>query len=589
MMKRVKKKKNNISSSTIIGVCLVTVVLIVLLAVFIGTKENVSYTIELNGDSSVVVYKNGNYNDPGAKAYDSNENDLSEKIEVINNVNTNKIGKYEIIYKLEDIYVKRVVKVIDKPNGNNQVTDKDDNVSKKSGETTITLKGNETIYIDLYGNYKEEGFTAVDTVDGNIKKKVKVTHNVDNKKPGVYQVVYTVKNSSGITTSVARNIVVMKVDINLSLENNYYTNKDVKINVLIDDEYFDYLLLPNGITSNEKSCSYTVSNNGTYTFKLFNKHGVVKEKSITVQNIDREAPSGSCSGYFKDGISYITVNAKDNVSIGSYIVNGKNYSSNNIKINNEITSVNVDILDGVGNKTSVSCNVVDKNEFITSDKNITFSYQFKTDSDLAYGLYTPSTANSGKKTPLIIWLHGSGSVGADNSKFKNNFLSYMKDWKLEGFNAYILCPLLKHGSWNNQPNKTKVYTLVDKILKEKNIDTDKIILAGHSMGAQGIFNIADGNTDFYSALVFMSPYKATPSTIDITQFNKLPLVGYVGTVEAGEDETSYKYATKTFSNAFGKDKLTVVNTWHGNVPNLVFNIDSNKDNKSDLIEWMLKQ
>lgn len=582
------KKNNKLNSSMIIIGSISLIVLIIVLAVVFGMRDNISYTIELNGEANVVVYKEGNYNDPGAKAYDSKENDLSGNIKVKNNVNIEKTGRYEIVYSLGDISVKRVVRVIDKPSTSN----KDNSSSgsdKKKGETTITLKGNETIYIELNGNYKEEGFTAVDTVDGNIKKKVKVTHNVDNKNPGTYQVVYTVKNSSGVTTSVKRNIVVMKVDLNLAIENNYYTNGNVNIKINVDDEYFDYLMLPNGINSTEKSLTFTVSENGTYTFKLVNKHGITKEKSITVENIDKINPSGSCSGYFKDGVSYINVSSNDNTGISRYIIDGKSYSTNNIKINKEVTSVSVDIYDYANNKITVSCGLTDKNDFITSDKSITFSYQFKTDSDLAYGLYTPSTAASGKKTPLIIWLHGSGSVGAEHSRFKSNFLSYMKDWKLEGFNAYIVCPLLKHGSWNNQPNKARVYTLVDKILKEKNIDTDKIILAGHSMGAQGIFNIADGKSDFYSALVFLSPYKATPSTIDINQFKNVPLIGYVGTVEAGEDETSYKYATKTFSNTYGSDKMIIVNTWHGNVPKYVFNIDNNKDNKSDLVEWMLKQ
>ena len=131
--------------------------------------------------------------------------------------------------------------------------------------------------------------------------------------------------------------------------------------------------------------------------------------------------------------------------------------------------------------------------------------------------------------------------------------------------------------------------MIDKILKEKNIDTDKIILAGHSLGAQGIFNIADGKSDFYSVLVFLSPYKATPSTIDIIQFKNVSLIGYAGTVEAGEDDTSYRYATRIFANTYGKDKLIVANTGHGNVPKYAFNIDSNRDNKSDLIEWRLMQ
>ena len=60
-------------------------------------------------------------------------------------------------------------------------------------------------------------------------------------------------------------------------------------------------------------------------------------------------------------------------------------------------------------------------------------------------------------------------------------------------------------------------------------------------------------------------------------------------MEAGEDDTSYKYATKTFASTFGNDKLTIVNSGHGSVPKVVFAIDNDKDNKSDLIEWMLKQ
>ena len=585
------KKNKGLSNDWIIVMTCVVLAVIIIISVVIGNIKNSLYTLELNGDANVVVYKGGSYEDPGAKVYDKNKKDYSDKIVVESNLNLNKTGQYEIVYKYDDIYVKRIVKVINKKSlveDNKNDEDKKNEIIQK-GETIIALKGAETVYIDLNGNYKEEGFSAVDTVDGDIKKKVKVTHNVDNKNPGTYQVVYTVKNSSGVTTSVKRNIVVMKVDLNLAIENNYYTNGNVNIKVNVDDEYFDYLMLPNGINSTEKSLIFTVSENGTYTFKLVNKHGITKEKSISVENIDKTSPSGSCSGYFKDGVSYINVSSNDNSGISRYIIDGKSYSTNNIKINKEVTSVSVDIYDYANNKITVSCGLADKNDFISSDKSITFNYEFKTDSDLAYGLYTPSTAASGKKTPLIIWLHGSGSVGAEYSKFKSNFLSYMKDWKLEGFNAYIVCPLLKHGNWNNQPNKARVYTLVYKILKEKNIDTDKIILAGHSMGAQGIFNIADGKSDFYSALVFLSPYKATPSTIDINQFKNVPLIGYVGTVEAGEDETSYKYATKTFSNTYGSDKMIIVNSSHGALPKKVFNIDNNKDNKSDLVEWMLKQ
>ena len=196
-VKKKNKNKINLSSNVIIIISVLIIIFIILISYFIGSGGPITNTIELNGDSSVTIYKGNKYDDPGAKAYDNKDNDLTSEIDVINNVDINKTGRYEIIYTLGDISVKRTVRVIDKPSVNNQIPNKDENnkeenkdsVSKKNGETTITLKGRETVYIELYGNYKEEGFTATDTVDGNIKKKVKVTHNVDNKKPGIYQVV----------------------------------------------------------------------------------------------------------------------------------------------------------------------------------------------------------------------------------------------------------------------------------------------------------------------------------------------------------------------------------------------------------------
>ena len=176
--------------------------------------------MSLNGDVDVVLYKGNNYNDLGAVLIDENNNDLSNQILVDNKVNVNLVGNYEIIYSFGDISVKRIVKVINKPKISEQSISSDN----KKGETKITLNGSDTVYIDLYGNYKEEGFSAIDSVDGNIKKKVEITHNVDNKTPGVYEVVYSVKNSAGITTTAKRNIIVMDLKINLSLVNTNYTN-----------------------------------------------------------------------------------------------------------------------------------------------------------------------------------------------------------------------------------------------------------------------------------------------------------------------------------------------------------------------------
>ena len=113
-------KKSNGSSNLIVIISCLLIVGIIVISCFLGLgKNNISYTLEINGDNSVVVYKGNAYNDLGAKAYDSEQNDLSAEVSVINNVNTNKTGKYEITYTLGDMSVKRIVRVIDRPGNSN--------------------------------------------------------------------------------------------------------------------------------------------------------------------------------------------------------------------------------------------------------------------------------------------------------------------------------------------------------------------------------------------------------------------------------------------------------------------------------------
>ena len=362
-------KKSNGSSNLIAIISCLLIVGIIVISCFLGSgKNNISYTLEINGDNSVVVYKGNAYNDLGAKAYDSEQNDLSAEVSVINNVNTNKTGKYEITYTLGDMSVKRIVRVIDKPRENNsQQSGETPENNQNTGETVITLKGEETVYIDLYGNYKEEGFTAVDSKDGNIKKKVKVTHNVDNSTPGVYEVVYTAKNSSGITTSVKRQIVVMNVKMTLSVLNTGYTNGTVGIKADIVDEYFDYLVLPNGQTVVSKSYTYDVSENGTYKFKLMNKHGAVREAEIEVKNIDKVAPVASCSAEYRGGKTIIKVDASDNVGVKKYVTSGKTYTTNTLTVDSLVTNNTVYVYDAAGNEASTNC-IVNSRVYIESVK-----------------------------------------------------------------------------------------------------------------------------------------------------------------------------------------------------------------------------
>lgn len=344
--KKFKLPRFNFSSKNILLIVVGIILLIFGIVFFVrlGSKNRVTYYLELNGEELVTIYKGNEYIESGYIGRDSKGNDLTQEVMVDSNVDTSNIGDYQIVYTLHDKSLKRYITVTDKP----------------VGATYIYLKGDNTIYLNIGEEYKEPGYLVIDSIDSSLTDKVVVYKKIDTSKKGTYQVVYTVTNSTGVTTSAKRTVIVMDGNISLSLDNDGYTNKEVGINIYIMDNYFDYLLLPDGNKIKDKSYTYKVSENGEYKFISYNKTGKGTESSITVSNIDREGPTGTCSGSYGDGKSNIIVNAQDKAGIGKYSINGNSYSSNNITVNKEYSKITVTVYDKLGNSRDITCNLSKK-------------------------------------------------------------------------------------------------------------------------------------------------------------------------------------------------------------------------------------
>lgn len=226
--------------------------------------------------------------------------------------------------------------------------------------------------------------------------------------------------------------------------------------------------------------------------------------------------------------------------------------------------------------------------FITSDASITFEYEYVYREDvMPYGLLTPSTAETNKKTPLIVWLHGSGECGVGESVFNSYGLPpVVNSWNLEGFNAYIVMPQLlgkyNQGTWMTKVSANNVKNLIDQLRLELNIDEERIILCGHSLGGQGAAYIANYYPDLFSCVVPLSGYDCGNKLENIN----IPIRAYVGSKKSG-DGTSNNYVTKKFAELRPDAEIFVLESTHGEIPKDVFNLDENGDNKSDIIEWML--
>lgn len=339
-------KNNNKKVGIITIVILVIIAIIILLIIKSRSDRNYEeYSIFLMGNDSISMYVGDIYVEPGYTAKTDNGKEVTDKVIVTNTVDVDKVGSYDVIYELGNVSVRRKVEVL----------------SKNSNYSYIYLKGKTVDYIKLGNVYNDPGYMAIDTIDGNITSKVSIDGKVDYNKVGTYKIIYSVLNSRGAVASVNRLVVVTDASINLTLNNTEYTNKNVIINVGIIDNYFDYLLLPNGEVARDKDATYQVTSNGVYKFSEITKNGHRNEKSIEVKNIDKIKPTGSCTAYVGGGKTTIDIKSSDNVKVSYYKYNNSTYTSNRININAALSSVRVEIFDVANNSTLVDCKVVISN------------------------------------------------------------------------------------------------------------------------------------------------------------------------------------------------------------------------------------
>ena len=339
-------KNNNKKVGIITIVILVIIAIIILLIIKSRSDRNYEeYSIFLMGNDSISMYVGDIYVEPGYTAKTDNGKEVTDKVIVTNTVDVDKVGSYDVIYELGNVSVRRKVEVL----------------SKNSNYSYIYLKGKTVDYIKLGNVYNDPGYMAIDTIDGNITSKVSIDGKVDYNKVGTYKIIYSVLNSRGAVASVNRLVVVTDASINLTLNNTEYTNKNVIINVGIIDNYFDYLLLPNGEVARDKDATYQVTSNGVYKFSEITKNGHRNEKSIEVKNIDKIKPAGSCTAYVGGGKTTIDIKSSDNVKVSYYKYNNSTYTSNRININAALSSVRVEIFDVANNSTLVDCKVVISN------------------------------------------------------------------------------------------------------------------------------------------------------------------------------------------------------------------------------------
>ena len=125
--------------------------------------DEVAPVITLKGEQSVTVNVGENYEDAGATANDDVDGDITQSIEITGLIITGTPGVYTLTYNVKDksgnaaASVVRTVKVVDEV------------------APVITLKGEQSVTVNVGENYKDAGATANDDVDGEITQSIEIT------------------------------------------------------------------------------------------------------------------------------------------------------------------------------------------------------------------------------------------------------------------------------------------------------------------------------------------------------------------------------------------------------------------------------
>lgn len=164
--------------------------------------------------------------------------------------------------------------------------------------------------------------------------------------------------------------------------------------------------------------------------------------------------------------------------------------------------------------------------------------------------------NAIKDMPLVVYLHGDGSVGRLDAVRSNAFIAKTKQIYGEEYPYIILSPCTRTTSWISGNIPTTLKGLIDAVAQECEINTDQIIITGFSRGSIGVWYMISTYGDYFSAAIPVSC--GNDSQLNIENCCKVPLRAFAG--NGNQTEALYyfamEYNVKRIAEAGGDAQIT---------------------------------
>lgn len=182
---------NTISKYKFIFIGAIVLEIIILIMIYFSGSTTINYLV-LSGDDVINIYKGTSYIETGYEAYNSDNEDLSNKVLVESTLDANKVGEYEILYKLGNIVKIRKVNVVEKPDNYTRI-----GLKMSNNKVDVSLNVGE--------KYNEPGY---EVSNKELNDKVRIIGNVDTSTKGSYTLIYTVVDSNDVTVNALRTVEV---------------------------------------------------------------------------------------------------------------------------------------------------------------------------------------------------------------------------------------------------------------------------------------------------------------------------------------------------------------------------------------------
>ncbi len=203
---------------------------------------------------------------------------------------------------------------------------------------------------------------------------------------------------------------------------------------------------------------------------------------------------------------------------------------------------------------------------------------------LQYWLYIPSDPKS--TMPLVVYLHGGSGKGGDLNQITaaDGFPQYLQSGLLTDLQAYVIIPQLSADQRGWEGIYSQLYSLIQDVIGQYDLDPSSISLTGHSMGGTGVWGFAAAYPGLFARIAPLSGSVRDPEDI-AEKLGSTPVWAFVGSEDTIVPPEASQAVVSLLQASGGQARITVLEgADHFSVPSLAY-----LDSQWGLIPWLTGQ